>query len=43
MSEKLEKLLSSIWADDNYEFLDGDEGYTSNEEYNRAINDEYVM
>lgn len=43
MSEKLENLFSNVWADENYEFFDGQDEFISEEEYNRAINDKYTM
>ena len=43
MSEKLEKLFSNIRADENYEFLDGQDDFISDDEYNRAINDKYTI
>ena len=43
MSEKLEELIESILMDGNDEFLDSQEGYISQDDYNRAINDKYMM
>ena len=43
MSEKLEEVIGSVLMDENDEIVDVKEGFISQEEYDKILNDEFIM